>query len=87
MENVDYFDQVGSLSNLTHTQCFSSHLTRFTSGFAVLSAPVNWNYVFANAAFLKNGTIYFTVIIVTLVYIILLIYTRHSDRQDLQKVR
>ena len=58
-------NQVGPLSNQSHTQCFSTHLTRFTSGFTVLPAPVNWNYVFANADFLKNKTIYLTVIVVS----------------------
>ena len=86
--SVVLVDQVGSLSNHTHThtRCFSTHLTRFTDGFSVLPKPVNWNYVFANADLLKNMTIYLTVIVASLLYIILLIYTRHHDRKDLQKV-
>ena len=39
-------------------------LTKFTGGYQVLPAPINWNYVFANANFLKNKTIYLTVICV-----------------------
>lgn len=70
-------DQVGSLSNHTHARCFSTHLTRFTSGFTVLPKPVNWNYVFAQGDLLKNMTIYLTVIVTSLVFIILLIYARH----------
>jgi magnesium-transporting ATPase (P-type) len=81
-----YLNQVGSLTHHNETQCFSTHLTKFTSGFNVLPEPINWNYVFVNADFLKNKTIYLTVIVVTLVYIILLVYARFYDRKDFQKV-
>ncbi len=77
---------VGALTNYDQTQCFSSHLTKFTGGFRVLPAPINWNYVFANADFLKNKTIYLTVICVSTIYIILLIYARLKDRKDLEKL-
>ena len=38
---------VGSRTNYDETHCFSTHLTKFTGGFQVLPAPINWNYVFA----------------------------------------
>ena len=77
---------VGPLTNFDQTQCFSTHLTKFTGGFRVLPAPVNWNYVFANADFMKNKTVYLTVICVSVIYIILVIYSRFKDRKDLEKL-
>ena len=78
--------KVGSLTNYYQTQCFSTHLTTFTGGFAVLPAPINWNYVFANADFLRNKTIYLTVICVSIIYIILMIYARFKDKKDIEKL-
>jgi hypothetical protein len=77
---------VGSLTNHMQTQCFSNHLSTFTSGFLVLPQPINWNYVFANAGFVKNKTIYLTVIIVVVMLVILSIYARHLDNKDNEKV-
>jgi hypothetical protein len=77
---------VGPLTNHEITQCFSTHLTTFAGGFIVLPAPINWNYVFANANFLRNKTIYLTVIGVCLIYIILMIYARFQDKKDLEKL-
>jgi hypothetical protein len=77
---------VGPLTNYDQTQCFSTHLTSFSGGFVVLPAPINWNYVFANAAFIKNKTIYLTVICVSVIYIILMIYARFKDKKDIEKL-
>ena len=77
---------VGPLTNYDQTQCFSTHLTKFTGGFQPLPRPINWNYAFANADFLKNKTVYSTVICVTVMYLILVIYSRYKDRKDLQKL-
>ena len=52
----------------------------------MLPDPVNWNYVFANADFLRNKTIYLTVICVSVIYLILLIYARFKDKKDLEKL-
>jgi hypothetical protein len=72
---------VGSLTNHYQTQCFSTHLTTFASGFIVLPSPINWNYVFANANFNKNKTIY-----LTMIYILLVIYARYKDKKDIEKL-
>ena len=77
---------VGSMTNFDQTQCLSTHLTKFSGGFQLLPSPINWNYVFANGDFLKNKTIYSTVICVCVVYFILVIYSRYKDRKDLQKL-
>jgi hypothetical protein len=77
---------VGELTNYNQVQCFSTHLTTFAGGFSVLPNPVNWNYVFANAGFLRNKTIYLTVICVSIIYIILMIYARFKDKKDIEKL-
>ena len=78
--------RVGSLTNHKITQCFSTHLTTFAGGFIVLPEAVNWNYVFANADFMKNKTIYLTVICIITIYLVLIVYVRFKDRKDLEKL-
>ncbi|UJR18466.1 hypothetical protein I4U23_005372, partial [Adineta vaga] len=77
---------VGSNTNLYETECFSTHLTKFSSGFLILPKLPDWNFVFNNADFSKNKTIYSTVIIVTIIYIGLMIYARKFDKKDLEKL-
>lgn len=77
---------VGHLTNHFQTQCYSTHLTTFASGFIVLPTPINWNYVFANGDFIKNQSIYISLIVVCLIYIFLMIYSRHKDRKDVEKL-
>jgi polycystin 1L2 len=77
---------VGPLTNHFQTQCFSTHVATFASGFLVLPSPINWNYVFANANFMRNKTIYLTVICICLIYILLMIYARYKDKKDLDKL-
>jgi len=79
--------KVGPLTNHDETQCFSTHLTTFAGGFMILPEPVNWNYVFANADFLRNKTIYLTVICVSVIYIALMIYACFKDKKDIEKVK
>ncbi|UJR21041.1 hypothetical protein I4U23_024141 [Adineta vaga] len=78
--------RVGSLTNHHETQCFSTHLTSFANGFTVLPETINWKYVFANADFMRNKTIYLTVICIFIIYILLMIYARFKDRKDLEKL-
>ncbi len=77
---------VGPLTNHDQTQCFSTHLTKFASGFLILPDSIDWKYVFSNADFIKNKTVYLTVISVTIIYIILIIYARFYDKKDIEKV-
>ncbi|CAF4248868.1 unnamed protein product, partial [Adineta steineri] len=77
---------VGSLTNLYETECLSTHLTTFAGGFIVLPAPINWSYVFANADFMKNKTVYLTMIFTSIIYIILMIYARFKDKKDFEKL-
>ncbi len=77
---------VGSLTNHYQTQCFSTHLTTFAGGFIVLPNPINWNYVFANADFMRNKTVYLTVICVSMIYLLVIIYARYKDKKDIEKL-
>ncbi|CAF1336506.1 unnamed protein product [Adineta steineri] len=77
---------VGSETNYYQTQCFSNHLTTFAGGFLVLPSPINWNYVFQNADFSKNKTIYLTIICICILYILIVIYARYKDKKDLEKL-
>ncbi len=77
---------VGLSTNHFETQCYSTHLTTFTGGFIVLPAPINWNYVFANADFNRNKTVYITLICVCILYLLLIIYARYKDKKDLEKL-
>jgi len=61
-------------------------LTTFAGGWIVLPAPINWNYVFANLDFAKNKTIYLTIIIIAVLYILITIYARYKDKKDVEKV-
>jgi heme/copper-type cytochrome/quinol oxidase subunit 2 len=79
--------QVGSLTDDRRTHCYSIHLTTFAGSFVALPAPVNWDYVFANADFMRNKTIYLTVIGVGVLYLLLLILARFRDKNDRDKVR
>ncbi|UJR11342.1 hypothetical protein I4U23_015523 [Adineta vaga] len=54
--------------------------------FGVLPETVDWSYVFANADFTKNLTVYLTVICVCVIYIILIIYARYYDKKDVEKL-
>ena len=77
---------VGSKTNHYQTQCYSTKFKTISSAFVFLPKSIDWNYVFANADFLKNKTIYLTVICVSIIYIILMIYARYKDKKDLQKL-
>jgi hypothetical protein len=78
--------KVGPLTNVTQTQCFSIYPTRIAASFNILPIPINWNYVFANSNFIKNKTIYLTIISACIIYIILMIYAGFQDKQDIEKV-
>lgn len=71
-------------AHMTHCKC--NHLTSFGSGFFVMPNTIDFSYVFANAGFVDNITIYMTVILTLAVYIILVIWARSADRDDLKKM-
>ena len=75
--------QVGPLTNLTHTQCFSTHLTTFAGGFLALPNPISWNYVFAEPDLHPPRVVYLmTVIGAAIVLLVLMLYVRSNDEED-----
>jgi len=77
-----YGMEVLSTSNTTYTQCISNHLTEFAGGWITVPSAINFDDVWANASFTKNLTIYITVIVLSTIYFILLIWTQINDRKD-----
>lgn len=73
-------------TNTLFTHCISTHLTNFAGGMQVLPPAINFDYVFANASFTKNLTVYMTVIVVTLLFVLFGILTHWLDRRDNLKI-
>jgi hypothetical protein len=78
--------EILSSSTIEHTYCQTNHLTEFTSGANQVIPTLNFDYIWANASFLQNLTIYLTAIIMTSIYIILMIITRQLDKIDEKKL-
>lgn len=78
--------EVAPDTNTFFTHCYSSHLTSFAGGLQVMPPSINFAYVFANAGFLQNLTIYMTVIVVTALFIFVIIFARWVDRRDSLKI-
>ena len=69
------------------TVCVCTHLTTFAGGWVVVPNTIDWNYVFSNADFYKNPTLYITEIVIVVVYIIAFIWARRKDKKDVELVR
>lgn len=74
-----------SKTSIYETWCSTTHYTDFAGGFIVLPPAIDFNYVFANASFDKNKTIYITVIVVSCLYLLFAIWCRIMDRKDLKR--
>jgi len=81
-----YGMEVLSTTNTTYTQCISNHLTEFASGWIVVPNDIDFDYVWSNASFTQNMTIYITVILISTIYFILLIWAQINDRNDMIKL-
>jgi hypothetical protein len=77
--------EVQNDTSILYTHCKTSHLTTFAGGWVVLPTAIDFNYVFANASFEKNKTIYLTVIVLLAIFVLLAIWGRYMDKQDLLK--
>lgn len=73
-------------ANQAMTHCKCNHLTSFGSGFFVMPNSIDFSYVFANAGFADNVTIYMTIMVTMCLYVALLIWARREDRKDLSKI-
>ena len=67
--------------------CRASHLTSFAAGFFPTPNTIDFEFVFAEAAFTDNLTIYLTIIISLLLYLLLTIWSYLSDKEDRKRLR
>lgn len=78
--------QVGPETNVSLAQCICNHLTTFAGGWVVMPNTIDWNFVFSNADFMKNPTLYATMITITVVYLVVVVWARRQDKRDVEKV-
>ncbi|CAG0904802.1 unnamed protein product, partial [Cyprideis torosa] len=64
----------------------TTHMTLFTGGTFLKPNVIDFSYVFANAGFSDNLTIYMTIIFTMVVFTLIMIYAYLKDRQDVQKI-
>jgi hypothetical protein len=70
-----------------NTKCRASHLTSFGAGFFLTPNTIDFDFVFASASFTDNMTIYITVIIALILFLILAIWSTFNDIQDKEQLR
>ncbi|XP_022109894.1 polycystic kidney disease protein 1-like 2 [Acanthaster planci] len=75
--------RVGPKTTKDLTQCFSRHLTDFASTWIVPPTPLDFEYIFNNAGFLENLTIYITTIAIYVLFAFIFIWARRKDRKDI----
>lgn len=63
-------------ASYSRTACRSSHLTAFGAGFFVVPQTLDFEFIFAEASFEDNMTIYMAIIVTFTIYIILLIWSK-----------
>ena len=64
------------------TRCKCNHLTTFAGSFAVAPNKIDWDFVFSNADFFSNPTLYITEIIVAILYLAVAVWARRQDKKD-----
>ena len=68
------------------THCSVTHLTSFGSGYFPEPNTIDFEFVFADADFSDNMTIYMTLLITTVVFLVTMIWAGFKDHQDVKKV-
>ena len=58
------------------THCRSDHLTSFATGFFVITNSVEFDYIFAHDGFEDRLTIYLTIIVTAIMYLLLSMWAR-----------
>ncbi|XP_071129607.1 polycystin family receptor for egg jelly-like isoform X3 [Mytilus edulis] len=77
---------VGPKTDTSLTHCLCTHLTTFAGGWVVTPNTIDWNFVFSNADFLKNPTLYITMIVISVLYLVVVIWARRQDKKDIEKL-
>ena len=73
-------------TNIQQTHCYSYHLTLFAGGLQVMPNKINFQFVFANASFYTNYTIYLTLICFVILYLIFALWAILMDNLDFGKL-
>ncbi|XP_072028186.1 polycystin-1-like protein 2 [Amphiura filiformis] len=71
----------GSTSSVT--EILTNHMTSFASTWIVPPAPLDFDYIWANASFYQNPTIYISTIVIYVVFFMLFLWARRKDKKDL----
>ena len=61
-------------------------MTTFAGGWVVVPNTIDWDFVFANADFYKNQTLYITMIIVFVLFLLSAVWARRQDNKDTERV-
>ncbi len=73
-------------TNLEKTHCMSNHLTSFAGGLVILHSDINFQYVFVTNLLGKSFLVVIFLILITCLYILFAIWSRHMDIQDEKKM-
>jgi hypothetical protein len=73
-------------TSLEKTHCMSNHLTSFAGSLVILSSTINFQYVFAETLLAKSLLAILILILITCIYILFALWSRHMDTQDLKKM-
>lgn len=73
-------------TNIQQTHCSTYHLTSFAGGLVVMPNNINFQYVFANSSFGTNYTVYLTLILFVILYIIFAFWAILMDNLDYKKL-
>ncbi|XP_072040128.1 uncharacterized protein [Amphiura filiformis] len=77
--------KVNPASTLTNTKCICNHMTSFASSFYVPVNKIDFAYVFANANLAENHTVFTAIICLLAFYVLMLIWLRKKDKDDMLK--
>ncbi|RXG55683.1 Location of vulva defective 1 [Armadillidium vulgare] len=66
-------------------QCATHHLTPFGFGFTPTINSVDFEFIFSNAGFMDNLTIYIVLIVLGCLFIFMIIWAFFKDRKDIER--
>ncbi|XP_047471507.1 polycystic kidney disease protein 1-like 2 [Penaeus chinensis] len=73
-------------SDLRVSRCESLHLTQFGAGLFVMPNAIDFTYTFAKIGFHDNVTIYATLIVLMVIFVVMMLWARFMDRRDVRKL-
>ncbi|XP_018023549.1 polycystic kidney disease protein 1-like 2 [Hyalella azteca] len=72
-------------ANATHTICGTNHLSQFGSGFLPIVHEIDFDFIIANMGFVDNSTLYVTLILLFVLFIIAMIWGHYKDKKDVER--